>query len=291
MSSTIAITDRCNQNCIYCFAKERDKPNKKNVIKQILSEKDFIILTGGETTMCPDLFEILKLSNTTNAKIELQSNGTIFSYPKFAKKIASYRIDLFNIAMPSHLEKINDEITQTKGLLKKRLGGIKNLIKLGKNVRITHVINNINYKYLLDYVKFIKKNFNQVEYLELNYIKATKHNTYLIPKYKDVKPFLLKALDFCVNNNIKVKVDHIPICYLNGFEGLHVDVRKIVFNVNKDHFDEKKYVEDCNPCKLKIICNGPRKDYTNLYGQDVLPVKKNIAEKIIKGVKNDLNKY
>lgn len=286
MVSTVPITERCNQNCIYCSAKERGCMSDKEIRETISKEKDFIIISGGETTLADNLFEYLKLAKSTGAKIEFQSNGVTFSYKDLARKVVDCVIDLFNIAMSSHIEEINDKITQTKGFYKKRLQGIKNLIELGADVRITEIINSLNYKFLQGYVKFIKENFPKVCFIELNYIKmmgAAKKEQ--VPDYKDVAPYLQKAMRYCKENGINFLVDHIPICYLNGFEEYHPDVEKIVNKISGYYLEEKEYVDGCKTCTLKVICKGPRKDHTNIGKGKVMP-SLNDPNKIIKRLRN-----
>lgn len=286
MVSTIPVTEKCNQNCIYCSAKERGCMSDKEIKKAISKEKEFIIISGGETTLADNLFEYLQLAKATGAKIELQSNGVTFSYKNLAKRLVDFGIDLFNIAMPSHIEEIGDKITRTRGFYKKRLQGIRNLIELGAKVRITEIINSLNYKFLLEYVKFIKENFPKVCFIELNYIKmmgaATKE---MVPDYKDAVPYLQKTMHYCKENRINFLVDHIPICYLNGFEEYHPDVEKIVNKISGYYLEEKEYVGGCKSCTLKVICKGPRKDHIKIGKGKVIPSSKDPNE-IIKRLRN-----
>ncbi|MCP4133162.1 MAG: radical SAM protein [bacterium] len=268
----IPLTEKCNQKCIYCGAEGR--PGADTVYTEAMIKKgnDYIILSGGETTLAPRFFYWLALARQHCSFLELQSNGVLFSYKKNAEKIVQYSIDLFNIAMPSHLEEINDTITQAPNTLLPRMQGIKNLLALGQKVRISHIICKSNYKELPGYARFLKDNFPGLHLLQMSFVKAIGAATEredIVPRYSEVEPYLNEALQVCAQNDMTVIVDHIPLCYINREFSVHVDVEKIKLE-NTNHFDEKTHVAACKKCRLLNICLGPRKDYIDIYGEDVV---------------------
>ena len=72
----VEITDRCNFNCIHCFANKNDSELKisswKKIFDNICKEKiQSITITGGEPLLYKDLFQLLKIikiRKKTNSK-------------------------------------------------------------------------------------------------------------------------------------------------------------------------------------------------------------------------------
>lgn len=271
MATIVPITNRCNQNCLFCSAKGRRGRIALDWLHDCINqEEEFVVISGGEPTLSKNLFKILSYVKNKNLKVELQTNGVTLSYFDLARRIAGYGIDLFNVNFPSHLEELSDKLTQTPGFFKKRLEGINNLIRLNTSIRLTHIVNSLNFKELENLVEFIKKELKQVNYIQFSFIKIqgnAKRNSWINPRYVDVQKFLLRALRKCRKYNINFMVDHIPLCYLPGFESYHVDFIKLekgqeaVFS-----FQEKTKVSQCSKCRLNKDCYGVRKDYIELFG-------------------------
>lgn len=270
MATIVPITNQCNQNCLFCAAKGRDdNVNLDGIYRCIDQEKSLVVISGGEPTLSRDLFTILRYAKNRSLNIELQTNGATLSYFDLAKKLAEAKIDLFNINFPSHLEKLTDKITRTTNFFKERVKGVKNLQELGANIRITHVVNSLTYEYLCEFVEYVKKQFKSINYIQFSFIKilgSARKNPHTIPKYENVKGPLLKALRKCQKYKINFLVDHIPTCYLPGFEDSHADFRKLK-NSGTAEFSlkEKSKIAQCRRCKLKKYCYGVRKDYVELF--------------------------
>ncbi|MBR9676975.1 radical SAM protein [Candidatus Woesearchaeota archaeon] len=274
MTIITPLTNICNQHCIYCSSHNRKENSREEIIKSIIAEDNHLIFSGGETTLAKNLFKYLSKAKKKDLFIELQTNGVTSSYFSFAKKLVSSKIDLFNVSFPSFNSETYQKITKTF-YYDKCVKGIKNIIGLKGNVRITNVINNLNYKELPDLVRFVKKEFSGLNLLELNFVKGVglaKNNKEVIPKHKEISKYLVEALRFCLNQEINVIVDHIPLCYLKGFEDLSVDFQKIVNNKDKTFLDEKIKIKKCKDCDIKNFCTGIRKDYYELYKEEVNPV-------------------
>jgi len=284
MSSIIPVNRACNLHCLYCSSFYEEPPSKKSIIKQILNERDQIVFTGGEPLLCKDLLRYINLAKKQGVdEIEVQSNGTLFSYRAVAEKLVNAGVDIFNIALPSHKEEICDQITQTKGLFEKRIIGIKNLLELNANVRITLVICTLNQKYLYEYARFVHKNFPSIKILEFNTVKLRGRcleNKWLVPNLNDLDKELYKAMAYCDKEKINLLVDGVPLCHMNGFEKYSVDLKKIINgNVSRLH-DEKEKTSKCNKCSLCEFCLGLRKGYLEIWGdKQVSPSSKN-PEKI-----------
>lgn len=277
----VPITDRCNQNCIFCSARNRPAIADEIIEAQLMKGAESISISGGEPTLSPKLFKWLALARNKSSFLELQSNGLTFSYMEIAKKVSGYRIDLFNISFLSHISEINDTLSRTVDTLNARIQGIKNLLLLKQNVRLTIIINKFNYQTLNETVKFIHAVFPGISFIQFSFIKisgATIENPEVVLEYHEIANLLNEALGYCIKNDIKAGVDHIPLCYLKDYQFLHVDIPKIALH-KTEFLDEKINIDGCGECVLNEFCAGPRRDYLDYY--------KN-AEVIVKPIKNEI---
>lgn len=289
MSTIIPVNRECNLNCLYCSSFYEKPASKEEIIKQILNEKDQIVFTGGEPLLCKDLLRYIKLARMQGiSEIELQSNGTLFYYNDVAKKLVKAGVTIFNIALPSHKKNICEQITQTKGLFEKRIVGIKNLLSLGANVRITLVICTLNKDYLYDYAKFVYKNFPGIKILEFNTVKLRGRcleNKWLVPNLNELDDQLYKAMDFCDKKGLNLLVDGIPLCHMQGFEKYSVDLRKIISAKLSRLHAEKEKAEECSKCSLNKLCLGLRKGYLELHGSKQVKPSNKDPDEIIRLLK------
>jgi len=268
--SLIPITAVCNQKCIFCAAHGRnDHPSLENTLSEIDArirhgEKQ-IILSGGETTLCEDLFKIIRYIKRRGLAIEVQTNGLTSRNMKVAKVMTALGVDLFNINFPTHESGLNDRITGTAGTLPQRIQGVKNLLACGAEVRITNIILSINYEKLPEYVKFIAENFPGIKYIQFSYLKglgAAMENSWLLPPYEKAEPYIIKALELCEKNSIEMIVDHIPPCFMGRFYKKNIDYIKTGAGADVSIPEsEKAQLPGCEKCAIKDRCFGPRKEH------------------------------
>lgn len=276
----LPITETCNLNCLFCSAKGRNVKMDKEITRQLINQsKDGLVITGGEPTLSPDLFWVIEEAKKKNLFVELQTNGITLCYKGLVSKLVESGVNLFNINFSSHLSSINDKITQTKGLFKNKIKGIKNLQDIGVNIRLTCVVNTLNYKYLEDYVIFVKQNFPKIKFIQFSFIKImgnAQKNPQILITYEKTQPYLLKAFKKCQELNIDFITDHIPLCYLDNFIKYHIDYQKIIRGEKPEYsLKEKVKLKECAGCRLNSFCYGVRKDYLKFYGQKtkVKPIK------------------
>lgn len=276
----LPITNQCNQNCLFCSAEGRNDQIGRKVFQRAINQtKDSLIISGGEPTLSPDLFWVIKEAKKKNLFVELQTNGITLFYKNLAVRLAKAGIDLFNINFSSHIPLINDQITQTKDLLEKKIEGIKNLQRLKTNVRLTCIVNSLNCKGLENYVVFVKRSFPNIKYIQFSFIKImgqAKKNHQILINYEKAQPSLLRVFNKCRQLNIDFVVDHIPPCYLGDYRKHHIDYQKISHGEKpKYSLQEKVKLKECHCCNWFSFCYGVRKDYLEFFGRKtkVKPIK------------------
>jgi len=258
------VNNFCNQNCIFCLG----LPKKLQNFKKLIKEADELVISGGEPALSKDIFEILDFckSNKKIKKIEFQSNGAIFFYRNFLNKILNLKIvNEFNINFSSHNKELDKEITQAN-LFEYKVKGIQNLVDAEQNVRLTFVINKLNYGMMLDYMKFINSKWKdiKIQFSFLQFEGKVMKNLSLVPLYSELRPYLLKALGFAKENNMKVAVENIPMCIFPEYKEFSLDFFKKPSN--RKSFYPKKTIKKCSRCVLKANCFGIPIDYLKIFG-------------------------
>jgi MoaA/NifB/PqqE/SkfB family radical SAM enzyme len=290
----IMINNICNHRCIFC-SRKIEPPTSANEAKEIVKKfKHSISIEGGEPLLHKDIIQIVRgVKKEGVREVIIATNGFSLDKKERVKELVNAGVDVFNFNFPSHIKKLYEVLTQSKDY-EKTILAIKNCIEIGgyKRVRITYVINALNYKYISKFSDFIKSEFGNVFYVELNMIKVlgkVKKRHYLVPKLIDIHPYIINGFKRFEKNNIHFISDGIPLCYMNGFEDRNIDAQVRVWNMNVWIAPkEKSHFKPCNDCVLKQICSGPRKDYVKIYGfSELKTIKdKNVLSDIVKKIKN-----
>ncbi len=278
MAKIVYINSDCNQRCIFCLGRYRN--NGLSTVRKlpILLKNELLVISGGETTLSPDIFKILALAKKMHINnVELQTNAMTLAYPNLCRKLFDCGVREFNVNMPAHSDGLNDRITLTPGSLKLRLSGLKNLMHLGAKIRLTFVINKLNYATMRDYCCFVKNNLAQVSRLAFNFVQivgAVKDNHAIVPRLSEIKPHLLKALNYAVKLQRELITDNIPLCILGEkkYFCFSVDYRKSLLGKEMARVERtlnlaKSFILACAKCIYRKNCGGIRNDYLKLYGE------------------------
>jgi len=157
----INLTSFCNNNCKYCLRDDKksfQEPTFDAIQSVATREKNSkIFLTGGESLLKFDFYEIIKILRERKKKITLKTNGRIFFYKENAQKAVEHGIKNFVILIPSSVPDVFDDITQVKNSFYQTLQGIRNLKSLNTNIQARIIVHKKNYKELKDIFIFCKR--------------------------------------------------------------------------------------------------------------------------------------
>lgn len=265
----------CNQRCVFCSYPEEEGGVEEVSLRDWLKEiaampAGLVQISGGEPLLAgpENICLLLAAVKKLGRRAELQTNALAAAglSEEDLKKItrALKAADgYFNVNFPAATAALDLKITKASGGFRKRLAGVKRLIKAGAAVRLTHVISELNYRQLPAFAAFAAKNLEGIAWLQFSYIKGIGRadGPKYLPKYGEARPYLEKALTICRENKIHCEVDHIPPCFLGEFYRLNVDMVKMREGVKGPHLEEKKKVPACRGCRFIKLCPGPRKDY------------------------------
>lgn len=312
----IQVNNTCNQKCVFCN-RPPDLSSKhynetediKNRIKEFSNNKDIstIVFTGGETLLFPKLSEVVKFAKEYHFKTEVQTNGTLLHIQINELKKAG--LDKINFALHSHIKNISNKIRGTELGFEKINENILLAKKMGFEIHIVHVVNSLNYKDLPEFVDYL--NLQRLNEVRINFSLVVPEcwaweNKWIIPRYKKLKPFLLKAMKKCDEYKIQFDISEIvPLCIVDGFEEHAVStmfkiadikiiddyltgLRNLDFiNPSNEHASK---APQCQECKLNSICAGFYPRVKELYGvTDFIPFKGDISQKLKRIFPNEAN--
>ncbi len=259
------ITKKCNNNCIMCFESYRNKvedPTFKEIMEGMNSiltgHEKLIVLHGAEPTLRKDIFQILAYLRRYNVPIFFPTNGRMFAYRDFSKKLIELKLPLtiaFTILGVN--EKTHDAITRTPGSFKQTVQGLSNLSEMkypGLTLKINYVILKQNFSEIFE---MVKKFYTFVDEIQLSYVEpggdAQANYSLLAPRFEELNLQFEESFRFDSENKIFTK--NIPLCYLSNSE------KNLVFTLNQ--YREK--IKKCEHCSFNQTCKGFWKQYLKVY--------------------------
>jgi MoaA/NifB/PqqE/SkfB family radical SAM enzyme len=284
----------CNNKCIHCFVEKKKSVEdlSEEVLRTTIDEApkgSIVSFTGGEPTIRPDFIRLLKYASDKGHITNLQSNGIKFAEEDFTKQVVPY---LQSITFPIHSSdaKIFDIVTGIPGSFEPTIEGFKNLVKSKVIMMTQTVINQYNYKTLLD-------TFDMIQILApgagmtltFPHPVGAAHTTEVVPKLSEVAEYITPVLK---KYGYLMHTHYIPRCYLYPYQDIVSNVDRedmgdtwkpgTDFTVNgweKVDYgayrkDMKVKAENCQECVFNSECIGVWAEYGELYPNlDFNPIK------------------
>lgn len=298
----------CNNLCKFCINATPAR-RRRFVPFEVLKKElyDFykdgyrqVGFLGGEPTIYPDLAKLISLATHIGyIRIHLVSNGRKYSNINFLKKLTDSGLIRFYVSIHSHKSEIEDYLTSVKGGFDEKIKGLLNLVILKnkglikERIFMNLVINRFNYKYLSEILYFYKKNFALTDF-RFNFIRpsgrAFKNFNLLVPRYSQVKQYLLEAMNLSRQLKLNLTLEGVPFCFLSDvsnfqeFVGEFRDgIRQVRFGseIREEFFIEQRRRDElkeknrsCRQCIYDSSCEGPWKNYVKIYNfKEFRPIK------------------
>ncbi|UCC91403.1 MAG: radical SAM protein, partial [Candidatus Aenigmatarchaeota archaeon] len=277
----------CNNNCRFCVQAHKRNLGDRTT-EELKGEMDGgrgtgcegIVFTGGEPTIRKDIIELVKYAKGIGYRvIQLQSNGRMFSYMDFVKKLIRAGVNEFSPALHGHIPEIHDYLTRSAGAYDQVVQGIRNLRELDQYILTNSVINKFNYKHLPELAQlFVSLKVNQFQLAFIHAIgNALENFDSMVPRKSDVEPYVHRALDIGIWAGKDVMVEAYPFCFMRGYEKYcaerfmpsteirYSDLFVEDFERERKKSGKKKFPQ-CKLCKFDLICEGPWKEYPEKFG-------------------------
>lgn len=289
---------QCNNRCRFCVQGNKREicPNRSDeevraILRKEVKDHQGVVFTGGEPTVRKELAEWVKYAKELGYEaIQIQTNGRMFAYKDFCSKVIRAGADEFSPALHASNAKVHNYLTRVSGSFEQTVQGIKNLKSLGQYILTNTVITKPNYKDLPNLAKLlVDLGVDQFQFAFMHINQTIACNPQLIkeivPKHSEVEPYVKKGLQIGIKAGVKVMTEAIPYCFMKGYEQYiaeEVIPDTTVFD-NDLEIDNYGYYRKtkgkakgpaCSHCKYYKICEGPWKEYPEIFGWDEFkPIK------------------
>ncbi len=263
------ITNKCNENCKFCYrklCKDNTIEENKKIFDQLSKIKiGKISFCGGEPLLYDGLFEIVDYIHNLNPQIKLSitTNGQIID-DKLLEKIIS-KFDYITYSIDSSNEEMNEYIGRGYNHLSK----IENLLKKCNNrikIKINTVVTKINIEDLENIYKIISKyNISRWKILRFYPLRRGKENQKLF-YLNDESSEQVKKIVAKLNDNSRFKIhyndfDEFTTSYFNIYPDGSIENSK---DEDIGNLKEMSILDIINLKKEDLINHNMRKNYEEL---------------------------
>ena len=276
-SVRLRVAHRCNRRCNFCFIPHHEKSVQDYDIEASISAAieagaPELALTGGEPTLQQELPSYIRQAHAGGIPhVLLQTNAIRLADPDYCCQLVDAGLSNVVISLHAHNDDVLEQITSVPSTLPKVLRGIENLHAAGVQISVTHVINPLNYERVPEFVRFMVEDYAIRRFCLIFATPMTWQmaNKELVVRYRDAAPYLMEAIDYCIDNNVIVdglaQKCGVPHCIVRGQAKYLVDAVAIA---DANRTQDWMRVAACGPCALRHQCYGVRRLYAWLYGTD-----------------------
>jgi MoaA/NifB/PqqE/SkfB family radical SAM enzyme len=274
----IQIIRVCNQKCLFCSNPSNGHVLSTEEIKKIIlrykkNKLAGIYLTGGEPTMHPDLFEIIRYCKKNNVECKIITNGQRLAYPQYMKALYASGLRQLHVSIYSNRKNVQDKLTQNDGAIVNLQKAFRNLAEYPEmSVSVNITINRQNQDHLKQVVRWVINNYPHKLHFVFNNLdprpSVIKKYPEVVPQLLNLKKGLSEALRFLSSSHITFRVERVPLCFMPEFAYSSTETRKIVkiekrsvffldekgIRTQKDFYRLKG--KSCKKCSLDRICAG-----------------------------------
>ena len=287
----------CNNRCLFCVQGDKRHEHPARELGQIREDlleglrrgAQGLVVTGGEPTVHAHVLEVIRLARELGyTSVQIQSNGRRFYYEKFTKAAISAGATEFSPALHGSTAALHDGLTRAPGSYRQTLEGIRTLSRLGQPVITNSVITSSNYKDLPALAQLLVDSGVQQFQLAFVHILGTaqENQDWLVPRKAEIMPYVREALDIGAKAGVRCMTEAIPFCLMQGYEGFvaeQIIPETLIYDADntiddygayrRDHGKLKR--EECRSCRWDAQCEGPWREYPELFGWDeFVPVPK-----------------
>lgn len=283
----IKVSFKCNNRCKFCVQGDkrqrygdRSADEIRDILRSFSSNYEEVVFTGGESAIRPDIIELVSFAKGAGYKVQIQSNGRMFAYKDFCRRIIDAGADTFSISIHGHNARIHDYLTGARGSFQQSSRGISNLLSLARPAFTNTVITKVNYKFLPEIAKFlVKLGVYQYQFAYPHIVgSALINKNRIVERKSKIMPFVLKGLDVGIRLKKRPRTEAIPYCFLIEYKNCiaesNIPETKVFDTELTESFsrwrkeDGKIKGPRCRECKYFSCCEGPWREYPQIFGWD-----------------------
>jgi len=144
-TANIELNRRCPLRCIHCYVGNKNLCSSELGFLERMDESgmgDFfdelkalgvflVVISGGEPFISKSLLSLLRIATEKGFLVEIFSNLQYLPEWFLSNECENFRIDRIQTSVYSSVSKIHDDITKSSGSLKRTLGNLHLLVKMG----------------------------------------------------------------------------------------------------------------------------------------------------------------
>ena len=234
----------CNYDCEFCYY--RDQLDKKTHIDIVKQRADYlkqygikqVDLSGGESSVSSDWFEILEYCNQLFEHVSCLSHGGRFANKDFLIESRQRGLKEILFSLHGSTPEVHDAITNRKGSFQRIIQAIQNAQECGMVVRLNCTVYSKNY---IDVATQYAALVNTIGPLEVNFITFNYWGDVQLKNvgYREMTDAIKKCIDQ-LNKDIIINVRYTPFCYMEGYEQYVCNLYQHIY----DPYDWNKEVYD-----------------------------------------------
>jgi len=287
---SVHLTDICNSKCSFCIVDspfvKQDSISRKRV-SQFLRDNagqgyEAVNIHGGEATIRRDFLEILdEIRDLGYPTVTLQTNGRKLAHMNYARQVVDRGVTVFIVSMHGADALTQDRISKSLGSFEQAVRGIRNVKELGQKVRTNTVICKDNFSQLPEIVDLcLELGADHINISALHTAGTALRNFWEVtPRYDEIQPYVLAAVDRSVAADRVVTLEGFPYCSIPGYHQYMIDwsenqfkllYRTFIMDDYESYMDAHARVKDarCGGCQHNDACGGVYKEYADFIGWD-----------------------
>jgi MoaA/NifB/PqqE/SkfB family radical SAM enzyme/SAM-dependent methyltransferase len=290
MKALIKVGYGCNEHCTFCHT--LDVRHIDGTAAEVHAKIDraarlghtMVVLSGGEPTIRPELFEWAAHVASLGLDFGLVTNGTVLSYPDVVERLLEHRLRYVYMSLHGGTAEVHNRMVRAHTFDHVR-AALANLSGRGLDFTVNTVVARQNLEHLRGVVDLclpypdltLKFSMLQPKGGGLHLLDA------LMPLVSDVAARVREAISYGMERaspqGPRFAHDGIPLCLLPGYEHLYDDLKTHAFwtmvEIGEPDFfpvDDKAKVqpEKCRPCALRGPCPGLYIGYHEEFGDGEL---------------------
>lgn len=281
------LTYRCTNRCKFCRVDDYrglvSDLSLEEAARRLYEAKalgvEMVLFSGGEPTLYPHLFRLIKVAGALGLRFGLITNGRRLADVKFAKTLMDYGLAYVHTSLHGATKETHDKTVQCQGF-DEVLEGLHNIKGSQVEIHVNTVINRLNIAELYEIAKVLSR-FGPLTYklclMEPRGLFLRHEEELILPPHEVARVATEVALkvraDFW-SEGLFCEVEGFPYCQVpkDLSASLHSHNIRYMCEAFEDRFyetdfGERTYPQVCEGCAVRMECPGVYRGYVERFGE------------------------
>jgi MoaA/NifB/PqqE/SkfB family radical SAM enzyme len=266
----LRLMKRCQNSCLFCMVRDEmascQDLSMEEIEKAILQQDRGSVINffGGEPTLYPRFTEALSCAKRHGCSSIVATNGRRFADKTFLEETIVSGISHIRTSLYGGTPEVHDYHTDSVGSFIETVAGIRNIVEKGIDVLVNYVITALNFTEIESTADVIMA--LGVRHMKFSSLIKAMNCLEFVPSNRVVRPYLIKALEKCRINGLKMEIEKSPLCLASEYCQCCIIEPQ----------DAELYArhEECQACYVKTLCPGLPVEQLVMYSHEeglVLP--------------------